>query len=219
MGFGLLFIGYFFLLFFPLSRIDVLPNLAVVGCIIMLAGLKRLTHYCADNRAFKIARVLCIVLSAVSIAALMLDVASIDGMLDGVNFLTPITNTVFALSTQAFTGALLVGAYKLAVQVELPKLAKRSVFVLSVNAAYLVAELTASVCSIIHALGVATEAFTLATGYIGIAAFILAYLVPFVNLVLIFSCYAHICLEGDEDMAYSEDIFDKIVAWTKRNKK
>lgn len=222
MGFGLIFVGYFFLIFFPLSRIDVLPNLAIIGCVIMLLGLKRLTHYCAENRAFSIAKILGIVLSAVSLAALMLDVAGIDGMLSEQigAILAPVTNALYALTITAFTAALFVGVYTLSGEVELPKLARRSVFMLSVNAAYLVSELAAAACSLVRTYGgVLSDGFTIVTGYLGIIAFLLAYVILFLNLALIFSCYAHICLEGDEDMPNGGDIFDKIIAWTKRNKK
>ncbi len=222
MGFGLLFIGYFFLIFFPLSRIDVLPNIALIGCIVMLFGLKRLGHYCADNRAFRIAKILGAVLSALALAALMLDVAGLDGMLNEQtnSVLVPTTNAIYALGIVAFTTALFVGVYKLSGEVELPKLAKRSVFMLSVNAAYLIAEIAASVCSLVRTYSTAaSDSFTIVTGYLGIISFLFAYVILFLNLALIFSCYAHICLEGDEDMPNSGDIFDKIVAWTKRNKK
>lgn len=222
MGFGLIFIGYFFLIFFPLSRIDVLPNIALIGCIIMLFGLKRLTHYCSDNRAFSLAKILGVALSALSLAALMLDIAGIDGMLteQARSVLIPVTNVIYALAIVAFTAAFFVGVYKLSGEVELPKLAKRSVIMLSANAAYLIAEIAASVCSLVHTFGSLTnDSFTIVTGYLGIIAFLFAYVILFLNLALVFSCYAHICLEGDEDMPYSGDIFDKIVAWTKRNKK
>ena len=221
MGFGLTFIGYFFLIFFPLSRIGVLPNIALIGCIVIFLGLKRLTHYCSDNRAFFAAKILTALLAAASIAALMLDVADIDGAIDSMSTaLVPVTNALYALVITAFTVALFVGVYKLSNDIELPKLAKRSVLMLSVNIAYLLAEISSSVCSLIRAYGdIASESFTLITGYLGVIAFIFAYVILFLNLSLIFSCYAHICLEGDEDMPYETDMLDKIVAWTKRNKK
>ncbi len=222
MGFGLTFIGYFFLIFFPLSRIDVLPNLGVVGCLVMLLGLKRLTHYCSGNRAFSAAKLFGVILTAVSIVAFMLDVAAIDKLIreEISHVLAPAVNAIYALVITAFTGALFVGVYKLSGEVELPKLAKRSVFMLSANAAYLVAEIAASVCSLVHTFGTAaSHDFTIVTGYLGIVAFVFAYAILFLNLSLIFSCYARICLEGDEDMPYETDMLDKIVAWTKRNKK
>ena len=222
MGFGLLFIGYFFLIFFPLSRVDILPNLAIIGCIIMLVGLKRLTRYCADNHGFNLSKIALIVLAAVSIGALMLDIAAIDGMLnDTVNaVLAPTANSIYALSVAFFTASLFIGIYKLAHDVELPKLKSKSVFMLSVTAVYLVAELAASMCSLLHTYGgITSESFTIVTGYVGIFAFLLTYVALFLNLSLIFSCYARICLEGDEDMPYRADIFDRIVEWTKRNKK
>ena len=222
MGFGLLFVGYFFLIFFPLSRVDILPNIALIGCVFMLMGLRRLTRFCAGNRGFKLALTALIILSAAAFGALMIDIAGIDGMLnDNINsILVPVTNAVYALAITAFTTALFVGIYRLSIEVELPKLARRSVLMLSATAVHLIAELAAAVCSLLHTFGgITREGFTIVTGYIGIFAFLLAYITLFLNLSLIFTCYIRICLEGDEDMPYREDIFDKIVAWTKRNKK
>lgn len=222
MGFGLTFIGYFFLIFFPLSRIDVLPNLAVLGCVVMIFGLKRLTYYCSDNRAFSVARLLGAILTVLSIVAIMLDIAAIDNLIEEELFpiLAPVVNVLYALVITSFTGALFIGVYKLSGEVELPKLAKRSVFMLSANAAYLVAEIAASICSLVRTLGAPSgEVLTTITGYLGIIAFIFAYIILFLNLSLIFSCYARICLEGDEDMPCGTDIFDKLTARKKRKKK
>ena len=222
MGFGQLFIGYFFLIFFPLSRIDVLPNFAIVGCIFMFLGLRKLTFYCSANNPFSLAKIALAVLSALCITGLMLDVASFDGAFsDAANaILVPVTNSVYALGIVGFTACLFVGIYKLSLEVELPKLAKKSTLMLSVSVVYLMLELCSTVCSLLRSQGVIVgDSFTAFTAYVGIFAFLFAYLTLFLNLSVIFSAYARICLEGDEDMPNSGDSIDRIIEWKNKHKK
>ncbi len=222
MGFGQLFLGYFFLIFFPLSRIDVLPNFAIVGCLFMFLGLRKLTFYCPANKPFKLAKIVLAVLSAMCIMGLMLDVASFDGAFsDAANaILVPVTNSVYALGIVGFTACLFVGIYKLSLEVELPKLAKKSSFMLSVSVVYLLLEICSTVCSLLRSQGIiVSEGFTVFTAYAGIFAFILAYLTLFLNLSVLFSAYARICLEGDEDMPNRGDSIDRMIEWKNKHKK
>lgn len=222
MGFGLLFIGYFFLIFFPVSRLDILPNLAIVGCIIMLFGIRKLIFYCADNKYFKWSQAALILLSAVSIASLGLDVASIDGTLTDelLTSIAPAVNAVSALAIFAFTCLLFIGVYKLSLEVELPKLAKRTALMLSVSAVYTLMEVCTLVWSLMSARGVnIPEGAVEILAYISFFALILSYVTFFTNLSVTFSCYSRICLEGDEDMPYREDTFDKIISRSGREKK
>ncbi len=221
MGFGYLFIGCFFLIFFPLSRIDLLPNLAVIGCLLMFAGLKRLIFYCGDNRGFKRALPSLIALLAVSVISLGFDIAKMCGVLpDKLDiYIDPTVNAVYALVSCLFIFMLFGGIYKLSKQVGLPALAKRTAWMMAVTAVYSVSEITSFVCSLtMQFVETPSDGFIALTGYLGLFSFLLAYLTTFLNLALIFTCYIRICLEGDEDMPYREDIFDKIIAWTKRNK-
>ena len=221
-GFGKLFIGYFLLIFFPLSRIDMLPNLAPIGCLVMFMGLRNLIFHCSENKFFKMAKISLIFLSVLSTAALAIDIAALDNAFgDTANaLLIPISNSVYATGIVLFTAFLFIGIYKLALEVELPKLAKKSTIMLSVSVVYLLLEITSTVCSLLFSQGaVALERFTALTAYIGLFAFLFAYLTLFLNLSVLFSCYARICLEGDEDMPYRADSIDKIIEWKNRNKK
>lgn len=222
MGFGQIFIGYFFLIFFPMSRIDVLPNFAIVGCIFMFLGLRKLIFYCPANKPFSLAKIALAVLSAMCIMGLMLDVASFDGAFsDAVNkVLIPVTNSVYAIGIVAFTACLFVGIYKLSLEVELPKLARKTTVMLSVSVVYLLLEICSSVCSFMRTEGIInSEGFTVFTAYAGLFAFILAYLTLFLNLSVIFSAYARICLEGDEDMPNRGDSIDRVIEWKNKHKK
>ncbi len=218
MGFGYLFIGYFFLIFFPLSGIGVLPNLAAVGCAIMLVGTKKIYSYAEDCKGFKLASYTLIPYFALSAAALILNIAEYFGISQETvaAFLNPISlacDLLFGL----LAVFLMAGIYKLARQVELPKLASRSAIFMSVSVLFTLCALISNTAAILDIT--AGKTVTATINYIGLAAFLLEYLAIFLNLFHIFSCYANICLEGDEDMPYREDIFDKIVAFTKKNKK
>lgn len=221
MGFGYLFIGCFFLIFFPLSRIDLLPNLAIIGCLFMFAGLKRLIFYCGDNRGFKRALPSLVALLFVSVISLGFDIAKICGVLSdklGV-YISYGINAAYACVSCLFIFMLFGGIYKLSKQVGLPALAKRTVWMMAVTAVYSAVELIYFVCSLaLQFTEIPSDGFMTLTAYLGLFTFPFAYLAIFLNLALLFTCYARICLEGDEDMPYREDIFDKIIARTKRNK-
>lgn len=222
MGFGLLFIGYFFMIFFPIDSVGILPNLAVIGCPFMFLGLKRLTHFCPDCKGFTEAKYVLIPLSVLSTAMLALDIAktgtelSLDMML---YFAEPLS-IVSELTLCIYSMFLFLGIYRLAHDIELPKIAAAAVRRITILCVYGIASTFCGVCSIILSSNTAeASAFTAAVFYIGLIALLLEYLCIFLNLSLLFSSYARICLEGDEDMPYREDVFDKIIAWTKRNKK
>lgn len=219
MGFGYLFVGYFFLLFFPLDGIGVLPNLAAIGCALMFFGTRRLAFFAPDCKGFRLAMYTLIPYFGLSVAALGIDIAEYSGALgEGAELYYKVpVSLVCDLLFGLLAIFLMTGIYKLAKQVELPKIAARSGIFMSLSVLYTLCALFSGTAAL---MGVtAGKTFTAVTNYIGFAAFLLEYAAIFVNLFHIFSCYMHICLEGDEDMPYREDIFDKIVAFTKRNKK
>ncbi len=218
MGFGYLFIGYFFLIFFPLNSVGVLPNLAAVGCAIMFMGARKLYGYAEDCKGFKLASYTLIPYFALSTAALIINIVEYFGISKETAsyFLNPI-NLVCDLLFGLLAVFLLAGVYKLARQVELPKLAARCAVFMSISVLFTLCALISNSAAILNMT--AGKTFTAIVNYIGLAAFFLEYLAIFLNLFHIFSCYANICLEGDEDMPYREDIFDKITDFTKKNKK
>lgn len=219
MGFGLLFIGYFFLLFFPVGSIGVLPNIAAVGCIIMFSACKRLSHYAPDCKGFKLARHTLIPYLAISLAELVFDIVEFTGVYDS-SVYTSISK-LLALASDIVFGVyavfVMVGIYRLAKEVELTRLAARTGIVMSISVLFSLLSTVSNVAAFMG--GAADGNITVIINYIGFAAFIFEYIAIFANLAHIFSCYMHICLEGDEDMPYREDIFDKLIAFTKRNKK
>ncbi len=222
MGFGHIFIGYFFLIFFPLSRVELLPNLSAIGCIFMFMGLRRLMRYCNDKPQFKKAMWALIGVTALSAVSLIFDVIKMCGIVsDSVKaYAAPFINVAYAITVCIFVLFLFNGICKLAKEVGLPSLSKRAVWMMSVTVLYAVLEVSACACSLILGFsGNTSDVFAALTAYIGLFAFLLAYLCIFLNLSILFGCYARICLEGDEDMPYREDIFDKIVASVNRKNK
>ena len=218
MGFGLLFSGYFFLLFMPIGEMGILPNFAAIGCLLMLAALKRLICYCPDIRAFKSAVYPLIPQMLCAIALFVFGMLGLgrgeetNAMWYAVN-ITELVCTVLACTTSI---CLFLGVHKLAHEVELPKLASRSVRMLSFTVAYALLAAAAGISELVSP-NVANGKMLVAFNYLGFAAFVLEYLFVFLCLAYFFTCYMRICLEGDEDMPYREDVFDKIVAWFKRN--
>ena len=217
MGFGYLFLGYFFLLFFPMSGIGVLPNLAAVGCVIMFFGLRKLYSYAPECKGFKLAIFALIPYFAVSVAEFASDVAEYSGRIAVDSVFVKSTALVSDLLFGIFTVFVLVGIHVLARQVELPKIAVRSSVFMSISVIFTLCAAVSGIAALVDIP--AGKTATAVVNYIALAAFLLEYLAIFLNLFHIFSCYMYICLEGDEDMPYREDIFDKLIAFTRRNKK
>ena len=221
MGFGFLLIGYFFLIFYPLDSVGILPNLSVIGCIFMFAALKRLTRFCPDNKPFRAAKISLVPLAALSFAMLVINAVKSSGKLtDELRLYCAEPLSIAAkLTVCVFTVLLFVGIYRLSNEVELPKLASAASRRVTVTGVWGAAMAFSGVFAIVITAGVQVSAvLSGAIFYIGLLSMLLEYVCVIINLALIFSCYARICLEGDEDMPYREDIFDKIIAWTKRNK-
>ncbi len=217
MGFGYIFVGYFFLIFFPLSRVDVLPNLSIIGCVLMFMGISRLMHYCDAKYGFKRAAVSLLALCGVSAAALAFDIAEMCGVIKNAD---PALNVAYAAASCLFLLLLLRGICKLSRDVGLPSLAKRTVWMMSITVLYSIFEVVSCGCSVVLSLSeYPSDAFIAITANMGLFTSLLAYLSIFLNLALFFACYARICLEGDEDMPYHEDIFDKLAKGKNRNKK
>ena len=218
MGFGLLFIGYFFMLSLPVGGIDLLPDF--IGCLIMLAGLSCLVSHCPGNRGFQYARFTLYPLTVLSIAILGCQLAASSGMLsDSLKsyLYTPLT-VVYTIAIGVFHALLFIGIYTLSREVELPKLANRSRRMLALTALYYI-------CELLSALGI-TELIASSTGnhdvvlsYMNLIVYVLGSLWLILTWALIFTYYMRVCLEGDEDMPYRDNVHDRIVSYLKKKKK
>ena len=79
MGFGLLFIGYFFYLPLSYNGFDLLPD--IIGVLIMFSALRRLSFYCPGNRFFRLAKVILVPMGALSVGMFGCQAASVSGAL------------------------------------------------------------------------------------------------------------------------------------------
>ncbi len=195
MGFGLLFIGYFFMLFIPLSELDLLPNLAPVGCVIMFLGLQRLIRYAANCTSFKHSLPFMAALFMSTLASFIFSVIGVDSSLaECIEILNSPLLSLYSIM-------LFLGIHKLSAEVELPKVSARARRMITLSLVYGLLSMTSGICQIIFVGkdGLSTNILAL-LHYSDFAAYILEHLFLFMTLALIFTCYMRICLEGDEDM-------------------
>lgn len=203
----------------PVGAMGILPNFSAVGCLIMIAALKRLRYYAPDCKGFKAAYFTLIPQMLLSLVLFVFGVTGFgadEGDAVG-GMIVDITELCTDLLVAITAVCLFIGVYRLAHQVELPRLASRSVRMISFTAAHIALAVTAAVTGLMR--GNITDTDTLVVfNYIDMAAFVFEYAFLFLSLAFFFTCYVRICLEGDEEMPYREDAFDKIVAWFKKNK-
>ncbi len=218
MGFGLLFTGFFFLLFMPVGAMGILPNFSAIGCLLMFAALKRLRYYAPDCKGFKAAYFLLIPQTVLTLALFVFGLLGFGTAESGtVALVRDITELAADLCIAVSAICIFLGVHKLANYVDLPRLAARSLRMLSFTAAHGVLTVTAAVTWMAKS-AVTSDRALIAFNYIDMAAFIIEYAFIFLGLAFFFTCYAQICLEGDEDMPYKEDMFDKISAMFRKNK-
>lgn len=209
MGFGYLFLGYFFILNLPLRGFDILPD--IVGCLLMLAAFRRLTKYCPDNRHLKNANLVLMLYALMS--ALLLVYQAVGLFVEIPESFVGLIYTPFSIVYSLVIGAyhlfMLLGIHSLAGQVGLDKLAARSVRMLTLTAVYYLFELL-SYCGVLEYIAGLTGQPAVVLSYVNLALYLLGVLWMLLIWALIFTCYMRICLEGDEDMPYHEDIYDAI---------
>lgn len=197
MGFGILFLGYIIMSVFSLNPFGAIAQL--LGYSIITYALVKLSPY-AKN--FKIAVYTVIPLTATSAFSSVLTVCERIGLgtsgLDGVK---EILGPVVAVLVFAFHLFLLFGIREIAIFTELPKIADRAVRNFVVGVFYFALTLIGSFD--IPALADFAKYFGLPTLLIGLLWFVL-------NIVLIYSCYMWICLEGDENMERKRSRFEII---------
>ena len=216
MGFGLLFIGYFFMLNFPFQGIDLLPD--VVGCIIMLVAVRKLLLYCND-RGFRYAEKSLYPFTIFALMLLFYQLADFFGFLpDALSRLYYAFMIVYSLIVGAYHVFLLYGIFTLSKSVSLNKLSARATRMVALTAVYYLAQIL-NYTNVSGALASLTKSPDTVASYINLTIYLLGVVWMLLTWRLIFSCYVHICLEGDEDMPYHEDIYDKIINYMNKFKK
>lgn len=218
MGFGLLFIGYFFMLNLPVGGIDMLPD--AVGWLIMLAGVGKLILHCPDNKWFGFTRYLLIICGVLSIAILGGQLASASGMMTESlekYLFTPLGN-VYSLCIGIFHALLFIGIYGLSRSVELPKLANRARRMVALTAVYYFGE-AVSLSGLTKLIAGSAGNPDAVLSTLNLVIYLIGSIWLLLSWLLLFTCYMRICLEGDEDMPYREDIHDRIISHLKNKKK
>ncbi|MBQ8510519.1 MAG: hypothetical protein IJ493_11495 [Clostridia bacterium] len=214
MGFGLLFIGYFFFLNLPMRGIDILPDF--VGCLLMLSALRSLTRHCPSNQGFARARTVTLGMGVLSLANLFTQIAGLSANVPDI--FTRVLAICYSLVVLVWHIFLLMGIYELALAVDLPKLAGRTRRILTLTVIYYVLQLLSS-SGLLKLITGMTETPEMALSLINLALYLLGLVWLFCTAALIFTCYMRICLEGDEDMPEHEDLYDKTMSWIKSKKK
>ncbi len=189
MGFGLLFIGYLFSLDYSLQSVtfDLLPD--VIGYLIMFSAMCKLGPY---NKGFGYAKLLLLPLIALGGVTVAFEAAGIAGYTPG-SVILDIVKMCGMLSkffTFAYTVALTIGIRDIARETDLKNVSFRAIRNMAVSVFYYLAYIALDLLPISGA-----EA-----QMVNMIVYIFGLIVILLNLVLIFSCYMRICLEGDEDM-------------------
>lgn len=218
MGFGLLFIGYFFLMSLPINGIDILPD--IVGYLIMLHSLTLIISHCPKNNGFIRARLILLPTAVLSIAIFGCQLAAASGMLNEAlekYFANPV-KSLYTIAIGAFHVFLLLGIYQLAHEVELNKLANRSRRIIVLTAVYYLLEII-SLLGITKTIAALTSNPDRVISYINVSVYAIGNIWLLSAWALIFTCYMRICLEGDEDMPYRENVHDNLVGYLKSKRK
>ena len=208
------------MLFMPMGAMGILPNFSAVGCLLSLAALKRLNYYCPACKGFRAA---VFTLIPQTVASLLLFILGMLGWgigekVGAAAIAVTITELVCDVLTVITSVCLFLGIHRLSGEVDLPNLTSRSVRMLSFTVAYGLLACTSGIAELVS--GFVTKArIIVAFNYINLAVFLLEYVFIFLCLLFFFTCYMRICLEGDEGMPYRDDIFDKIIACFKKNKR
>lgn len=218
MGFGLLFIGYFFYLPLSYKGFDMLPD--IIGVLIMLSALGRLVRYCPDVRFFRYARITLFPLAALSIGILVCQAAQLAGGLSETLdkwLYSPLT-AVYIVAIGVYHVFLLLGINSLSKSVGLPKLAARSARTLSLTLVYYLAQ-GLSVTGVFSWAANITAKPNVVLTYINAAVYLIGLAWMLLVWLLIYACYMKICLEGDEEMPYRDNVYDRIKAYLDSKKK
>lgn len=198
MGFGLLFIGYFLMLFVPLSELALMPNLSFIGCVIMFFALKRLITYCEGCNAFVRARILLFPLFGLTLASFLCGI-----IIPHVSIVMQILWLAVSVSLAVYSLMLFLGIFKLAADVKLPKVSARARGLMSLSVVYAIFSFVSGILQVVFSNVDASGLSVTVKGllhYTDFAAYLLENAFLLFALALLFTCYMRICLEGDVDM-------------------
>ncbi len=221
MGFGFLFLGYFFLFSLSNGGFDMIPD--ILGFLIMYKGMRLLCNACPDNRPLGYAKwtmMGLIAFSGVILVTQLIGLFAASPLPAGVtNWLIAPLNLLYSLAIGGWHILFFWGIYLLAVQIELPKISRKARRNLALTAVYYLLTLI-SKTGLFRFIAEHLSSPDAAMSYMNFALWLLGCLWLLFNITSLFSCYMWICLEGDEDMPVrTPDPFDRITDKFKSGRK
>ena len=192
MGFGVMFVGVFFLWSAKILNFDVLPDF--IGYLIILYGIKCATRYCNNFKKARVAAVIAAVVSFAVFATQGLGLLGINPLGDDVLQIIEAANQA---SRIMFIMILLTSIFGLAKETGAEKTEKRSLISVVAVPVLWLGYIVIGVMNYLGAIG--DEKF--------LAAALLCEIVyVLLTAVAVFSAYMWICVEGDEDMPKRNNI-------------
>lgn len=179
MGFGILFIGYFFTFLGAITPLS--TYCYVIGTGIIIYSLKNLIF---ENKLFLATLITSIILEVVSITKMIMDVF---GYVDTTAF--NVINLIQGYLTPLLNVILLVAIYLIAKQVGLIKVQAKAIVDIIIVGIYVVSAII---------LNLISNQF--AKERLFVVSVIAQLIYTVFTIVIIFNCYARICYEGDENM-------------------
>ena len=181
MGFGIMFLGFFFLYIGAITPLNVFT--AIIGSAIILLSLKELVY---QNKLFMASAISAVLLVIVSVGCVFVDLLGNKGSLSYDIFFY--SEQIVATLLGAF---LMLSIYVIAKSVDLPKIQTKCVITLVFIGIY-------SVCLVLYNTVFADNEFALSRLYAIIVISQIIYSV--LGLVTVFNSYMRICYADDKDM-------------------
>lgn len=207
MGFGLLFIGYFMAAFMSMSPIGGYL-IRLVGYAMILFGALKLKRY---NKDFRYLCMGALLMSAISF------VIALSAIFDNITTVTLFSENVKnvighleRIGYVLFTFSMCLPIRSIAKETEVEKIAVASVRNFIFTAIYFILYLVAYI-----PLPFANEY----KAYFGTPVFVLYIVIIFMNLFMLFSCYAKICDESDIEMAQKPSRFAFVNRFREENER
>ena len=202
MGFGWLFIGYFFTVM-NMQMFGIAGTLVrIFGLMLMAFAILKLRRY---NSAFNITLIgilgmLCV---SVLVFTISIDKLLFNNLIISSRFFSSTAESVIEYSGQAvsfaFNASLLWGVFKIAKETEVDKISNNAIRNFIFFCMYY----------FVYALSfVPTEGIKSAKAEFALIAWILYFACSILNIVLLFSCYARICDEADLEMERKPSRFE-----------
>ncbi len=201
MGFGTLFIGYFFLI-----NITYFEYTDIIGAMVMLMGLYKLSSI---NRPFRTAAVACSVFAVFSLAEVAVGILDLFFSLPQYEVIMPYVSAVRYLLIFILTVCIMRGIAEVADEVEATGLTSVAKATVPLTFIYILAAL--------FELPFIGSLFGVATGYIYLFIIVAICVFHITNLITIYKAYMQICMpqdlyrkQKDTKGGFGNKIFDRI---------